>query len=59
VAVGVRYPLRQAVKLGVVPVNLAVFKDSINPPQRLVAAPGVDVLNVVVRLPVALLARQL
>ena len=58
-AVGVRYPLRQAVEFGVVPVNFAVVEAAVDAGQRLVAALGVDVLNVVVRFPVALFARQL
>jgi len=43
----------------VVPVNFAVVEDAVDARQRLVAALGIDVLNVVVRLAVALLARQL
>ena len=37
-AVGVRYPLRQAIEFGVVPVNLAVVEDAVDARQRLVAA---------------------
>ncbi len=58
-AVGVRYPLRQAVQFGVVPVNFAVVEDAVDPRQRLVAALGVYVLNVVVRLAVALFTGEL
>ena len=36
-AVSVRYPLRQAVKFGVVPVNFAVVEDAVDAGQRLVA----------------------
>ena len=42
-----------------VPVNLAVVEDAVDAGQRLVAAFGVGVLNVVVRLAVALFTRQL
>ncbi len=42
-----------------VPVNFAVVENTVDARQRFVAVLGVDVLNVVVRLAVALFARQL
>lgn len=42
-----------------VPVNFAVVEDTVDAGQRLLAALGVDVLDVVVRLPVALFTGQL
>ncbi|AFK01376.1 hypothetical protein ES15_3802 [Cronobacter sakazakii ES15] len=58
-AVRVRHPLRQAVELGVVPVNFAVVENTVDARQRLVAALGVDVLNVVVRFAVVLFTGKL
>ncbi|MDK1241125.1 hypothetical protein QMT30_15635 [Cronobacter sakazakii] len=42
-----------------VPVNFAVVENAVDARQRLVAAFGVDVLNVVVRLAVALFTGEL
>ncbi len=58
-AVRVRHPLRQAVEFGVVPVNFTVVENAVDARQRLVAAFGVNVLNVVVRLAVALFTGEL
>ncbi|ABU79077.1 hypothetical protein ESA_03891 [Cronobacter sakazakii ATCC BAA-894] len=58
-AVRVHHPLRQTVELGVVPVNFAVVENTVDARQRFVAALGVDVLNVVVRLTVALFTGKL
>ncbi len=59
VPVSVGHPLRQAVEFGVIPVNLAIVEDAVDPRQRLVAALGTDVLDVVVRFPIALLTGEL
>ncbi len=58
-AVRVGHPLRQAVESGVVPVNLTVVENTVDARQRLVTAFDVDVLNVMVRLAVALFAGEL
>ncbi|MDK1337430.1 hypothetical protein QMS67_21745 [Cronobacter turicensis] len=58
-AVRIRHPFRQAVEFGVAPVNLAVIENAVDARQRLVASLGVKVLNVVVRLAVALFTGEL